>query len=224
MDEGDTINFACPNCGASKFTADEDGYFYCVCGYQADDIVDTGVADEDFIDKSTRGAVYQASHRRATASTPIATVKTEPSSQFYSQSQPWSSITQLQTGKTPKKEEYDASFNANPISSVGPTEPEDFALPMSYENCHYAVRMRYVLGLQLMLQLQCEALVDKCAVSPLILGFSGPIWMRFLAATRVFDDGWADDCIHDSELQIEGTIAALIIKLDLEIVGFCTAY
>ncbi|KAF6159573.1 hypothetical protein GIB67_032344 [Kingdonia uniflora] len=46
---------------------------------------------------------------------------------------------------------------------------------------------------------QCEALVEKFQVSPLICGLSGVIWMRYVAASRVFDKDWADDSIAESE-------------------------
>ncbi|VVA92444.1 unnamed protein product [Arabis nemorensis] len=48
---------------------------------------------------------------------------------------------------------------------------------------------------------QCDALVDKFNVTPLIIGLVAPICLRHVALTGVFDDGWADKAIHDSESQ-----------------------
>ncbi|XP_056683279.1 TATA box-binding protein-associated factor RNA polymerase I subunit B isoform X2 [Spinacia oleracea] len=59
--------------------------------------------------------------------------------------------------------------------------------------------MRHILGVQLMIQFQCEALVEKCGVTPLICGIAASIWLRFVATTRVFDDDWADKTVLDSE-------------------------
>ncbi|XP_025635232.1 TATA box-binding protein-associated factor RNA polymerase I subunit B [Arachis hypogaea] len=63
--------------------------------------------------------------------------------------------------------------------------------------------MRYVLGLQIMVQLQCEALFKEFKVTPLICGLMSPIWLRFVFGTGVFNDDWADKVIHDSEMQHE---------------------
>ncbi|XP_021763385.1 TATA box-binding protein-associated factor RNA polymerase I subunit B-like [Chenopodium quinoa] len=87
---------------------------------------------------------------------------------------------------------------------LGPTEPSDFGKTpkrgdFSEEDYCNAIRQRYVLGLQLMLQFQCESLVQNFGVTPLICGIAASIWLRFLASTRVFDDDWADKTIMDSE-------------------------
>jgi hypothetical protein len=37
-----------------------------------------------------------------------------------------------------------------------------------------------------------------------LLGLVGPIWLRFVSKTGVFDDDWADNVIYDSEMQREG--------------------
>ncbi|RVW25402.1 TATA box-binding protein-associated factor RNA polymerase I subunit B [Vitis vinifera] len=130
------------------------------CGSQAEDIIDTGVAEEDFVAKGdARGAIYSASHRRQRHS--IAP-KPEPLSQ--SQSQFLNNLT------------LDDDYRAQ-------------------------LRIRYVMGVQIMIELQCQALVEKFKASPLICGVAGTIWLRFVATTRVFDDEWADKVIQDSEMQ-----------------------
>ncbi|CAJ2679381.1 TATA box-binding protein associated factor RNA polymerase I subunit [Trifolium pratense] len=66
------------------------------------------------------------------------------------------------------------------------------------------IRLRYVMGLQIMIELQCEALVKEFKVTPLICGLVGPIWLRLVSKTGVFDDDWADKEFHDSHVQKEG--------------------
>ncbi|XP_030513668.1 TATA box-binding protein-associated factor RNA polymerase I subunit B isoform X2 [Rhodamnia argentea] len=198
-EEGERLNFMCHGCGGIGFADGSDGFFYCVhCGSQADDIVDTGVADGDFVDKGgdARGALYQASHRRHRA------VKPEPN---LSQFQLWSQLTLTPHLKTPTKEE-DVAYD-----EIGPTGPRDFgdsgsARPraLGYEDYYNEVRIRYVMGLQTMVQLQCEALVREFGATPLICGIAGPIWLRFVASTRVFSDEWADETVNESEMQTEG--------------------
>lgn len=204
----DPENWACQACGNLGLTDGFDGFFYCLrCNARADDFIETGVADEDFIDKGgdTGGALYLPSYsrRRNTAA-----IKAEP----ISQSDPTANSQYLQlfsnslaldhnNEKTPlrhvKKEElhYDDDV-------LGPTGPQDFGSSLkvmpSYED-YKMIRIRYVIGLQLMVQFQCEALVREFNVSPLICGLAGTIWMRFLTRTGVFDDDWADQTIRNSE-------------------------
>ncbi|CAH2045682.1 unnamed protein product [Thlaspi arvense] len=71
---------------------------------------------------------------------------------------------------------------------------------LSYEEYYGQVRDRYVNGFLMMITLQCDALVEKFNVTPLIIGLVGPICLRLVALSGVFDDGWADKAILDSEL------------------------
>uniref|UniRef100_A0A7N1A5Z6 Rrn7/TAF1B N-terminal cyclin domain-containing protein n=1 Tax=Kalanchoe fedtschenkoi TaxID=63787 RepID=A0A7N1A5Z6_KALFE len=90
--------------------------------------------------------------------------------------------------------------------------PLDFGFTMGYEaddearyKCTYnEVRMRYVMGIQLMLEMQCKALVESFGVTPLICGLASSIWLRFVAASQVFDDDWADNAISESEVRNSG--------------------
>ncbi|CAM6012494.1 unnamed protein product [Sphagnum balticum] len=65
------------------------------------------------------------------------------------------------------------------------------------------IRSVYVEGMQILLQLQCEALVQKFGVNPLVCGIAGPIWMRFVASTCVFEKGWANEVLLDKESKLE---------------------
>lgn len=197
--EQDCTQWTCNLCGNVGMADGSDGYFYCLrCGSQADDIIDTGVADEDFIEKGSQGgALYLASHTRH-ARQPI---PVQPLSQFDPKSQEfWSRLTEEPGG-------HDVNQDGTG-DCVGPTGTSDFgSYPVcaySYEDYYQEVRNRYVMGMQMMIEAQCEALVEKFNVKPLICGIVGSIWLRFLASTRVFDDGWADEAIHQSEIKKSG--------------------
>ncbi|CAL9232714.1 unnamed protein product [Arabidopsis halleri] len=72
---------------------------------------------------------------------------------------------------------------------------------LSYEDYYKETRDRYVKGLLMMITYQCDALVEKFNVTPLIIGLVGPICLRFVSLSGVFDDDWADKAILESELQ-----------------------
>ncbi|CAH2079580.1 unnamed protein product [Thlaspi arvense] len=175
----------CKECDNEEFE-EVNGYFVCQqCGVQVDDVIATGVDDDDLIgDKGgTRGATYQPSQTRrvqsqsmATPSQPRYTQETDRYSQFRSQ-----------------------------LKSAIPMEPDDFGAAgseaLSYEDYYKQTRDRYVNGLVMMITYQCDALVDKFDVTPLIVGLVAPICLRFVALSGVYDDDWADNSINDSELQ-----------------------
>lgn len=122
------------------------------------------------------GTLYKASHSRRQPEM----IKVEPISQYNS---------------------YESRFDG-----TNPSIPEDFggSKVATFEGYHNEIRLRYVMGLQMMIELQCEALVKEFKVTPLICGLVGPIWLRFVSKTGVFDDDWADKEINDSEMQNEG--------------------
>jgi len=59
------------------------------------------------------------------------------------------------------------------------------------------VRWRYVRGLQVILQRQLEVLVERHQVGALVCGVAGPIWVRWVAASKVFDNMWAHQVLAD---------------------------
>ncbi|KAL7099130.1 hypothetical protein ACP275_09G063200 [Erythranthe tilingii] len=95
------------------------------------------------------------------------------------------------------------SRRANPVEPTGPTIDFEKNNSISYDEYYSEIRSRYLNGLQFMIQLQCRALVDKFNVSPLIIGLVGPLWLRFVASTRITSDEWADQTFQDSESQIQ---------------------
>lgn len=70
---------------------------------------------------------------------------------------------------------------------------------MSKEELAVAIRKSYLGGLQRILQLQLECLVKEFGVTPLICGIAGPVWLRFVASTRVLETAWAEEVVTDAE-------------------------
>lgn len=206
----DVNNLTCRTCNNVGLGDGSDGFFYCLrCGSQFEDVMDTAVDADDLFNKgeTTGGAVYMASHLRQR---PTA-VKAEPISQYDSFYDSQSNFirnlgldddTQRNESVQVKREDFDA----DQYFEEGPSVPSDFggSKVASFEDYHNEIRMRYVMGLQLMIELQCEALVKEFKVTPLICGLVGPIWLRFVSRTGVFDDDWPDKVIHNSEMQNEG--------------------
>lgn len=207
----DIHNLTCQTCNNVGLGDGSDGFFYCLrCGSQYEDVVDTAVDDDDLFNKGETGggAVYLASHQRQR---PVA-IKVEPISQydsFYDSQSNFIRNLGLED-ETPQRNEHGQVKNENidtfQFDGTSPSVPADFGglKVASFEDYHNEIRMRYVMGLQMMIELQCEALVKQFKVTPLICGLVGPIWLRFVSRTGVFDDDWADIVIHDSEMQNEG--------------------
>lgn len=214
--------WTCHTCGNVGLADGSDGFFYCLrCGSQADDLIDTGVADEDFVDKGgdASGGIYLASHRRQRSHA----IKVEPISQLdsiYGSQSLFMKALGLE-GEAPQHQENrsggvlkiegdsDYGFQFN---EAGPSVPDNAGGPnavkvVSFDDYYNEIRMRYVMGLQIMIELQCETLVKEFKVNPLICGIVGPIWLRYVFGTGVFNDGWADEVIHESEMQKEGKMS-----------------
>lgn len=211
-------SWPCYECGNVGFEDGLDGFFYCSrCSAQSVDVIDTGVADEDFVNKGTNGgALYLASHTRHGNASAIEAEPISQSDPFTTtiNSQFWSALTlddndaRIPNQSRDKKEEERNNNVEHFDDSVGPTCLTDFgwvgksaARGVDFSD---EIRMKYVMGLQLMIELQCEALVRKFKVSPLICGLAGTVWLRFVASTRVFDDDWADGIILYSEKSQQG--------------------
>ncbi|KAJ9555760.1 hypothetical protein OSB04_010374 [Centaurea solstitialis] len=179
------LGLECQVCGFVGLEDGNDGFFYCQrCGSQADGIRDTAVDNDDMIlTKENVGSIVQ---RR------VPVVKTEP---LFSQSQPPSQFWET------LRDDGEAG------NGVGPIEPADFGrdpTTLSYEDYYSEIRMRYVMGVQIMIELQVKALVEKFNVCPIIVGMVEPVWLRFVASTRIFNDDWADEVVNESESQVQG--------------------
>ncbi|XP_004291537.1 PREDICTED: TATA box-binding protein-associated factor RNA polymerase I subunit B-like [Fragaria vesca subsp. vesca] len=190
---GNPDTWRCQNCGNVGLEDGDDGFFYCTqCNSQAEDFMDTGVADEDFLDQTGNpyGGLYSARHTRRVNSS---VVKAEPLSQPLDDFSPYYEPFSQSQAKT---EDQD------------PTGLKDFAFDgrENDEDYYGWIRLRYVMGLQRMIELQCEALVTEFKVTPLICGLAGTVWLRFLAGTQVLNDDCADHSfdLNESEIPQQG--------------------
>ncbi|CAN0890950.1 TATA box-binding protein-associated factor RNA polymerase I subunit B [Linum grandiflorum] len=50
-----------------------------------------------------------------------------------------------------------------------------------------------------MIEMQCDSLIEKFGVSPLIVGVVSDVWMRFVASTGVFQPEWSRQTLRESE-------------------------
>ncbi|XP_024157308.1 TATA box-binding protein-associated factor RNA polymerase I subunit B [Rosa chinensis] len=189
---GNPDTWRCQNCGNVGMEDGDDGFFYCTqCNSQAEDFMDTGVADEDFLDQTGNpfGGLYSARHTRRINSS---VVKPEPLSEPLDDLSPHYQLFSQSQAKTADQD---------------PTGIEDFSFDGRKNEDYYGwIRLRYVMGLQRMIELQCEALVLELKVNPLICGLAGTIWLRFLAGTQVFNDDCADQIFdfNESEIRQQG--------------------
>ncbi|VFQ85946.1 unnamed protein product [Cuscuta campestris] len=185
----------CGICGNTGFDDGGDGYFYCTsCNSQADDMMDTGVDEADLMNPAD-GGIYSVTQSRAR---PRQDILGEPMSQCKdSQSQYLESLKTIDGCDT----------DGNMDNGFGTTEPRDIAsLHDDFTSPDYyysAIRKKYIMGVQIMIQLQCKALVERFNVSPLVIGLIGPIWLRYVAREGVMADDWADMVINESESQAE---------------------
>ncbi|GER50310.1 TATA box-binding protein-associated factor RNApolymerase I subunit B [Striga asiatica] len=187
------VNRNCQVCGSDiGFTMFDDGFFYCgYCNSQADDIVDTGVDEDQLFSQ------YSSNFTRSRRAKPNEAAEPEPEVKL-------NTSQYLDHIDVPMDDLGDVGEGED---GVGPTEPKDFGSSkknFSYEEYYLEIRSRYLAGIQIMIQLQCKALVEEFSVSPLIVGLIGPLWLRYLASTGVMADEWADRAVHDSESQPQG--------------------
>nr|XP_043610470.1 TATA box-binding protein-associated factor RNA polymerase I subunit B-like [Erigeron canadensis]XP_043610471.1 TATA box-binding protein-associated factor RNA polymerase I subunit B-like [Erigeron canadensis] len=181
------LGLECQVCGFVGLDDGSDGFFYCQrCGAQAEGIRDTAVDNDDMI--LTKDNVAGLVQRRVPAVKNEPLTQSQPASQFWEDL--WTQVDDVKVG-----------------DGVGPTEPSDFGRgprTLEYHDYYSELRIRYVMGVQIMIQLQMKALIETFKVHPIIVDLVQPIWMRFVASTKVFTDGWADQAIAESESQVQG--------------------
>ncbi|PIA37157.1 hypothetical protein AQUCO_03000020v1 [Aquilegia coerulea] len=183
---------SCSACGEKVGFYEDDGFFFCKhCDTRVEDVME--FEQENFMEGNSNYRhqnIYRLQNTQVKTET--VTLLSQPETQ---QSSYWRS----DVYKTPKKE----------YKEEEPSIPNDFGgtidvSVINEEILSAEIRIRYVLGIQYMIQFQCKVLVEKFGVSPFICGLAGVIWMRFVAASRVFDKNWADDTLMDSDLQFQG--------------------
>lgn len=200
MEEG-TLEIECHICGHVGLEDGSDGFYYCQnCGSQANNIRDIGEDADDFVDPSA----FMSNRRRRTA-------VPEPLSQSQPQtSQFWESLKlELHEQQNPNNR-----TNDNEVDDVGPTGPMDFGSSnggeLSYSDYYSQIRMRYVMGVQVLIQLQCKALVEEFGVNERVLNFAINIWWWFVVRSGVFAEDWADEAITQSESQSQGPLDGFV--------------
>ncbi|CAL5034211.1 unnamed protein product [Urochloa decumbens] len=175
---GDSIHLVCDYCGsADDYSAEdaEDGQFTCrTCS----------------VVHATQATAADPHDFPATASISVRRVATQPTPKLATRTP---APAYPRTPHAPARAAFD-DFGE-------PTEPRDFAPGAGAwgqpEDLGARVRERYVQGLQVILQRQLEELVGRHGASALVCGVAGTIWLRWVAASKVFDDMWACQVLAD---------------------------
>ncbi|CAA6664647.1 unnamed protein product [Spirodela intermedia] len=191
----------CEGCGGTDFESGDDGFFYCRdCGGQSQDMLETDCAEDDMFAET--GALYNNKYVRhgQSQSRPL------PLSQSQSQS-----LSQARSKAAKEEMLRSLARNLGGLGNVKEERPhgfdDEFSQPMDFGNVPFpddksladGIRLRYVQGIQLMIQMQCKELVERFGMSRLICGIVGEVWFRYLALRKVFDESWADKAILEAE-------------------------
>lgn len=202
----------CSVCGSTDLSAGGDGFSYCnICGSQSQffqdqafDYDDThlynarNVRERGIARKESQLATQELQQTLATQASQLATQE----DLAYFQASQFQSQYQSQFGDDLMPFSQGVINPSQPI--VGATQSELDVLGLS-ESERLAARVRkvYVEGVQVLVQMQCEALVQKFGVTPLVCGILGPVWMKFVSSTCVYEDRWADEALLVAEAQHE---------------------
>ncbi|KAJ6836713.1 putative TATA box-binding protein-associated factor RNA polymerase I subunit B [Iris pallida] len=185
----------CDCCGDRQdFDDGDDGFFYCsACGSQSQDLIVTQTAHEDL---NPEGAgIYNLHLTRSKPRNPNPNPNPNPS---FSRRD----LIRALTGDVDSDEDVrrGAAFG---FHDDGAEEPRDFGsgpdAGAEGEALADGIRTRYLEGLQVMLESQCEALVERFGASPVVVGVAPAVWLRYVAATGVFADDWAERVVRQSE-------------------------
>lgn len=200
----------CSVCGAADLSVGGDGFSYCnVCGSQSQfyqdqafDYDDThvynarNVRERGIARKESQLATQELQNTLATQASQLATeddLAFFQSSQFQSQYQSQFGDDILPFSQSVKHSQIPGNPQSD-IEDLGLTESEKLAA---------RVRKVYVEGVQMLVQMQCEALVQSFGVTPLVCGILGPVWMKFVRSTCVYEKGWAEEALLVAEAQHE---------------------
>lgn len=182
----------CSICGGDDLQGGEDGYFYCsACGSQSQQY------QEQVLDYEALAGYSRRTQRSiAAAEEGIQATGEDPGPPIPSSQNPlFSTIGFTDTSKP---------WETASASWVAPHTPAEALDPMDTMDVDAAsIRSIYIEGLQHIIQLQCETLVQNFHVSPLICGIVGPIWLRFIAFTCVLEKDWAKEVIQVEEARDE---------------------
>lgn len=178
----------CEGCGSCDFEGDDDGFFYCTtCGSQSQDVILTATAEEDL---QANGGIYSFHNTRYQSQ--------------QSQTKPILDNLIDQINKINQSPGLNETVNNDVM--FDDDEPKDFGcgeVCEDEEKLADGVRVRYVEGLQVMLQRQCEVLVEKFGANAYIIRIVGTIWLRYVASIEVLKDDWPKKVLEESELLAE---------------------
>ncbi|AQK84913.1 TATA box-binding protein-associated factor RNA polymerase I subunit B isoform X1 [Zea mays] len=177
---GGSIHLVCDHCGTSdNYTTDDadDGQFTCRTCSAVHTTQATAADPHDF---------------PATGNISVRRVATQPTPKLGART-PAPYLRTPQAAPVPATAAFDdfteLSEPRDFVSGSGTCgEPEDLAVQ---------VRWRYVRGLQVILQRQLEVLVERHQVGAFVCAVAGIVWVRWVAASRVFDGIWARQVLED---------------------------
>ncbi|KAJ1289643.1 hypothetical protein BS78_02G180500 [Paspalum vaginatum] len=179
---GGSIRLVCKDCGTvDNYSSDdaEDGFFTCRTCSAIHDTQATVADPHDF---------------PATGNISVRRVTTQPTPKL-------SMCTTMPYPRTPQAAPAPTASMFDDFTEL--SKPRDFAPNVSAwgepEDLAVRVRWRYVQGLQVILQRQLEVLVERHRVGVLVCGVAGTIWVRWVAASNVFDKMWARQVLANHE-------------------------
>ncbi|KAL6864960.1 hypothetical protein ACP4OV_016111 [Aristida adscensionis] len=182
---GGAIHLVCENCGSEDdYEPDdaENGFFTCrQCAAVHTSTQATAADPHDF------PAAGSFSVRRvATQPTPAPKLRPQTPAPY--------PATPYAAAATPARAPAAPVFD----DFAEPSQPRDFALGGGDPDSLAArIRWRYVRGLQVILQRQLEVLVERHRVGALVCAVAGTVWVRWVAASKVFDGMWARQVLQD---------------------------
>lgn len=188
----------CNVCGTFGLGNGGDGFYYCLtCGTQSQDLIEQTMEDDGML----FNGVYNHAYRRKMPHG--APVLSQAEIDMQTQAEV---LTKMQKANTTSEQAFSQRV-------AGDADSDDEAMLRNYgfqrsdaldaETLASQLRERYLEGMQMMIQMQCEALVKKFGASPLICGVFAPIWLRFVASTKVLERGWANEALQAADALYE---------------------
>ncbi|KAJ0986542.1 hypothetical protein J5N97_004898 [Dioscorea zingiberensis] len=203
----------CDECGGEDFDDGDDGFYYCrICGSQSQDLLRTDTNAED-VGAPAEGAVYNLfRHRSRTVSSAA------PAPKFPSGEDLLRALSQSQQQSTCPDAVRPYSFKEE---KEEPSDPRDFGDAADQaeapEAVGCAVRLWYVQGLQLMLELQCDTLVQRFHASESIRSMARIVWMRHLQCLGFLQGDWVRSVVAANGLNEEKKEVIKLVKGKLKV-------
>ncbi|KAL3520510.1 hypothetical protein ACH5RR_018659 [Cinchona calisaya] len=153
------VEWTCHVCGNVSFKDGGDGsYYYNRCSSQADDIIETGVDEDDFVASQN---LHPEQHSFPAHQMPL---------------------------------------QQRAFLKLNKRNPSTGTCLKTWKRVVILIQ-EMDLGL-LGIVILCKVLVEKFNASPLVVGLVGPIWLRYLAFTRIMPDDWADESLKCGTMRL----------------------